>query len=938
MNATPVRSLDLRMTVFRRSFLLAALLVPLFSNLFPPAAAAAESDHDTCLECHGEHDGDAPFVNMKAFRASIHRDLDCSDCHGDVDPKDLPHADKLKPVFCGTCHDDEQTDFDTSIHGQALSRHEPYAPSCKECHGTHDILPPADQASSTYKMNVPFLCGKCHREGAPVANTYNISEHNILENYSESIHGEGLFKKGLTVTAACADCHRAHLILPHTDPRASISPRNITKTCMSCHAKIEQVHTKVIRGELWEKAPGAIPACTDCHVPHRVRKEITSLTISDNNCMTCHEKQGLSSAAHGETRSMTVNRTDLATSAHRNIPCVKCHVDVDPRRHRPCETAGSVDCSNCHEKVSEEYAVSGHGQAHARGVKEAPYCTTCHGSHTAKPHADETSKTYRAAVPAMCGECHRSEGKANQAADLSQKSVFTDYSKSVHGRALTEKGLLPSAICIDCHSSHMILKHTDERSTVSKENLPATCATCHRGIYKEYIKSVHYAGSDGKNAAKLPNCASCHSSHTIGDVTQDAFLTQVTGQCGSCHTELGKTYLETMHGKAYRLGYLKAAKCSDCHGAHAILSVNDPNSSVGHRNIVGTCRKCHADANARFTGYLTHATHHDPKKYPFLFYSYWAMTLLLIGVFSFFGLHTLLWLPRSLRHATDHRRQAKKASPAYYIRRFTLSQRITHVFVITSFLSLALTGMMLKFSYMSWANHLAGGLGGVKGAGAIHRIAAVMTFGYFTFHIVSLVRMKRARRMAWRELLLGPGSLMFNRKDLSDFIGTLKWFFNAGPRPQYGRWTYWEKFDYLAVFWGVAVIGFTGLMLWLPVLFTRVLPGWLINVATIVHSDEALLAVGFIFTIHFFNTHLRPEAFPMDTVVFTGLTPLADYIKDRPQEYEEMKRSGELRRRLVKANLSRRWMIGVRVFGSIFLGVGLILIALIIYSVIFGYR
>jgi len=73
-------------------------------------------------------------------------------------------------------------------------------------------------------------------------------------------------------------------------------------------------------------------------------------------------------------------------------------------------------------------------------------------------------------------------------------------------------------------------------------------------------------------------------------------------------------------------------------------------------------------------------------------------------------------------------------------------------------------------------------------------------------------------------------------------------------------------------------------------------------------------------------------------VVFTGLTPLEDYIKDRPAEYEEMKRSGEIRRRLVKKTLSRRWEIGVRVMGSVFLGVGLILIALIIYSVIFGYK
>jgi cytochrome b subunit of formate dehydrogenase len=706
---------------------------------------------------------------------------------------------------------------------------------------------------------------------------------------------------------------------------------------MKCHSRIEEVHTKVIRGALWERAPGAIPACTDCHLPHKARRETVSLTISDRDCLKCHGRHDVFKVAAADTLSMTVDKAELDESAHRNLPCVKCHFDVDPHLKRPCTPAGKVDCSACHAKIAEEYAVSGHGQAHAQGIEEAPYCTTCHGGHATLPHTDERAPTYRASVPALCGDCHRDEGKAAKVDGLSQVSALADYSMSVHGRGLTEKGLLPSAVCIDCHSSHMVLRHTDERSTVSRHNLPATCATCHRGIYKDFIKSIHFA-ADEKDEEKLPNCATCHSSHTIGDVEGDAFVLQVTQQCGSCHEELAKTYLDTMHGKAYHLGYLSAAKCSDCHGAHHILAVNDPNSAVGHKNIVETCRKCHEDANTRFTGYLTHATHHDPKKYPFLFYSYWAMTFLLVGVFSFFGLHTVLWLPRSFRHMLERKRATESHGPKYYIRRFTLAQRITHLFVIVSFLSLALTGMMLKFSSMPWAAFVADALGGVRVAGIIHRVAAVTTFGYFAFHVSTLVRLRRRRRLTWRELLLGKDSLMFNRKDMSDFAGTIKWFFGAGPRPRYGRWTYWEKFDYLAVFWGVAIIGASGLMLWLPEFFTRFLPGVLINVATIIHSDEALLAVGFIFTIHFFNTHLRPEAFPMDTVVFTGLAPLKDYMKDRPEEYQAMKRSGELRKRVVKETISRRREIGVRIVGGTFLGIGLVLITLIIYSMLFGYK
>ncbi len=901
--------------------------------------------NETCFECHSDpafstRRGNVTvplFVSPEVFGKSVHKGLDCTDCHADVDPDDLPHGEDLEQVQCGACHDDAQAQYEGSIHGQAWARGAPYAPSCKDCHGTHDILPPSDPTAPTYKMNVPYLCGSCHREGAPVARAYKINEHNIVENYSQSIHGEALFKKGLTVAATCIDCHGSHHILPHTDPNASISPKHIAATCMQCHSRIEQVHVKVIRGELWEDRPGAIPACTDCHIPHKVRKEIVSLTMSDRDCLKCHERTDLRHSAAGDTLSLTVRKDDLAASVHQNIPCVKCHSDVDPRLKRPCETAGRVDCSACHAKVSEEYFASGHGQAFVSGKPQAPYCTTCHGDHKVKAVKEEDARTYRANVPKLCGSCHRQNGKAPEATDLAEVNAYSDYSKSVHGRGLTEKGLLPSAICTDCHTAHFVLKHSDPRSSVSKKNIPATCASCHRGIYNQFTQSVHFP-ANGRNTEKLPTCTDCHTAHTISDVEKDQFMTEVTQQCGSCHTELAKTYLETMHGKAYRLGYLKAAKCSDCHGAHSIAAINDPRSTVSFRNIVGTCQKCHSDANVRFTGYLTHATHHDPVKYPILYYTYWAMTLLLFGVFGFFGVHTLMWLPRSFKAMKERRRHSWEEEGKYFVRRFSTGQRVTHIFVIVSFLSLALTGMMLKFSSMPWAEFLAGLLGGVRVAGVIHRIAATITFGYFAFHIGSLIQMKRRRRMSWKELAFGRNSLMFNLKDLKDFLGTLKWFFGRGPRPSYGRWTYWEKFDYLAVFWGVAVIGASGLMLWFPEIATKVLPGWLINVATIIHSDEALLAVGFIFTIHFFNTHLRPEAFPMDTVIFTGVTPLKTYKEERPQEFDELRKSGDLGKRVVMRTREQNRQVMVRIFGSLALAVGVIMIGLILYSVIFGYK
>ena len=239
---------------------------------------------------------------------------------------------------------------------------------------------------------------------------------------------------------------------------------------------------------------------------------------------------------------------------------------------------------------------------------------------------------------------------------------------------------------------------------------------------------------------------------------------------------------------------------------------------------------------------------------------------------------------------------------------------------------------------MAWASFVADLFGGVKNAGLLHRFAAIVTFGYFFYHLYSLMIERKQQKKSWIKFIFNKDTLMFNFQDLKDFGATLKWFVGLGPKPGYGRWTYWEKFDYFAVFWGVAVIGFSGLIKWFPEYFTIILPGWLINVASIVHSDEALLAVGFIFTVHFFNTHLRPEAFPMDRVIFTGIMPLEELKNDRPREYERLVESGELEKKIVDPQISATRSRVIALFGYSALIIGIIIIGLIIYSVMFGYK
>jgi len=269
--------------------------------------------------------------------------------------------------------------------------------------------------------------------------------------------------------------------------------------------------------------------------------------------------------------------------------------------------------------------------------------------------------------------------------------------------------------------------------------------------------------------------------------------------------------------------------------------------------------------------------------------------------------------------------------------RFTRLQRALHACMIISFLSLATTGLTLKFSYTRWAAMVSRFLGGFQVAGFIHRSAAVLMFAVFVTHLYSLVKLKKEEYKSWRALILGPDTMLPTPQDLKQFIATVRWFIGMGPRPQYGRWTYWEKFDYFAVFWGIAVIGSTGLTLWFPIFFTRFIPGSFINVATVIHSDEALLATGFIFTVHFFNTHLRPEKFPMDTTIFTGHMPLAELKRDKPLEYESLLNSGRLEEQMEEPQ-PEIVVRTIRFLAWIALSIGFSIVIWIIYAMLFAYK
>jgi cytochrome b subunit of formate dehydrogenase len=268
-----------------------------------------------------------------------------------------------------------------------------------------------------------------------------------------------------------------------------------------------------------------------------------------------------------------------------------------------------------------------------------------------------------------------------------------------------------------------------------------------------------------------------------------------------------------------------------------------------------------------------------------------------------------------------------------HIERFSVFQRMTHLLVIISFLTLAISGMALKFAMEGWAQWIAYFLGGFTVLGALHRFFAIITFFYFFLTMILLYTKWRESGKSLFGFTLDPEGLVPNLNDLKEFIATIKWFF-GGPRPYYGHWTYWEKFDFMAVFWGIAVIGSSGLALWFPVGFSHLFPGYWLNIATIIHSDEALLAAGFIFTIHFYNTHLRPDKFPLDPVIFVGTITVEELKHERPREYDQLVASGELEK-LVQSQAPAPWLKRMSsVFGLFVVATGSVLIVSIIVTMI----
>ncbi len=646
--------------------------------------------------------------------------------------------------------------------------------------------------------------------------------------------------------------------------------------------------------------------------------ETTVEKIPKEKCFKCHDDP---EAESDDGRSIAVLAARFATGAHKRLDCVDCHTDALTTKH-PRNNLGKVTfepCQGCHEDEIKPF----HGSVHARVRGDQPSsCQGCHGELHFTPRSRDPNAPMSAVNQLKnCGQCH--------------KDMMEGYLSSVHARALLVSGLNSAPACSDCHGSHDIQRHTDTDAATSHAGSPKTCGSCHEGILKVWTESTHgQLWTEGKDG---PVCITCHHAHSIEDPTTIVSREHMPNECGNCHEEKTKSFHDSFHGKATEVGRRQAATCSDCHTPHHNLPASDPRSSVSPDNLMATCgnSSCHVGhtVNASFLTFMPHSDPMNKDQNPWVHYIYLFMTLLLLGVFGFFGIHALLWLQRTLVGRLRGEFKVEHGGPGPYVRRFSTTQMWLHVSIILSFLLLSVTGLPLKFAAAPWAPGLMKVLGGPSVASYLHRFAAIVTFGYFAVHLGMLFRdvvLKRQKGFFW-----GWRSMTPQLKDIQDLIANLKYFLYMGPRPSLDRWSYWEKFDYLAVFWGVGMIGVSGLMLWFPDFFTRFLPGWALNAAYIIHSDEALLATGFIFLFHFFHTHLRPESFPMDPVIFTGSMPLHRFKEERPLEYERMVKEGTLEQHFVPPPSKAQIQVA-HVFGFTAVALGVWLAVLIFRAIASG--
>lgn len=594
------------------------------------------------------------------------------------------------------------------------------------------------------------------------------------------------------------------------------------------------------------------------------------LSATGEQCLKCH----------GEGKEAEIEISELKNSVHKEINCTDCHTSIKDYPHP--ESIKSVLCENCHKEVMEKYSESIHGKK--KDGKRNAECVDCHGSHNVK-HINHFE------VHEICGKCHEDE-KFVEEKGIRVKYPVKLYLKSIHGKLAVEEKLEEAPNCTTCHGEHLVLPSNDPRSLTNRYRIPALCGGCHDSAYSDYIQGVHGRALE-RGATDAAVCTDCHGEHAILPPSDKESLVAPqrisVSTCPQCHAaerivkkyglsvDSVKTYENSYHGLAYKFGYTKAANCASCHGYHLILPSTDPRSSIHPSNLPKTCGKCHPGASLNFAKGKAHPELKPRiekkdigatvKFYVRLIY-FILIPVTILGMFF----HNLLDYIYRLR--IKYRELKEKGG---YLR-LTLSERIQHAILLITFFTLAISGFALKFKWsIPWFES---GEEEVVRRG-IHRVAAILFVIVSIYHIYYLIFTKRGRE--WIRYMFP------SLKDIKDVIGALLHYLGLGEHPKFDRFSYIEKAEYYALIWGSVIMIVTGFVMWFETEVMKYLPLWFVDVCTMIHYYEAILATLAIFVWHLYHVLIKPGAHKTNIAFIAGKLSEEEMEEEHPLELERIK-------------------------------------------------
>jgi len=413
---------------------------------------------------------------------------------------------------------------------------------------------------------------------------------------------------------------------------------------------------------------------------------------------------------------------------------------------------------------------------------------------------------------------------------------------------------------------------------------------------------------------------------TKSDAHEDVESFYHARYCLSCH-----------EGQQNNLHYARTELvCRDCHISKPVAGIQNPNAAAyaKHRHEK-VCAKCHEGAGPGMASYVVHEkrpwSEHTREDFPALYWSSVLMLALAAGVFVFFMPYTTLWAWREIKQHLHNRHKQKQSSEnKLLVERFSRGERWTHTFLIICFMALSLTGVAWMYIETGLGKVLAWPFGGGDGAVLVHRVFGLILIAIFAAHVIYLIRSSLSKN---RAQLTGPDSLVWTWSDFKAVHQHMAWLFGRRQHPVFDRWSWWQKFDYWAVWWGLVIVGSTGLVMFDSVLTTTVLPGWMMNVARWVHKIEAILAMAHIFMVHFFIESYRPSAFPLNAHIFHGAAELQALEQEHPAWIERMRAEGKLEERII-SQPPRAIQIAFFSFGLAMVALGLLLLlGMLIFAV-----